>query len=79
MQFLMFASSSSFSTKAASLSKMASLLWHLTQDLNLLGLFERNTGLTTKFAVVKVSENNKDEPLLKTRVNMTQHKKQNTS
>ena len=59
----MFASSISFSRKAASLPNMASLLWYLAEDLNLLGLFDRNVGLTTKFAAVKVSDNVEDEPL----------------
>ena len=48
VQFLMFASSTSFSAKAASLHKMAILLWYLAQDLNLLGLLDRNVGLTAK-------------------------------
>ena len=54
---------------------MASLPWYLTEDLNLLGLFNRNEGLTTKCAMVKVSENvEEDEPLSQTRVNMTNTK-----
>ena len=71
----MFASSTSFSRKAASLPKMASLLWYLIVDLNFLGLFDRNVGLTTKFAMVKVSENVKEgEPLSQTLVDMTNTK-----
>ena len=73
----MFESSTSFQRKAASLPKMANLLWYLpkmanllwylTKDLNLLGQFDRNAGLSTKFALVKVSENvKKDEPLSQT-------------
>ena len=50
---------------------MASLLQYLTEDLNLLGLFDRNVGLTTKCAMVKVSENVvKNEPLTQIRVDM---------
>ena len=61
--------------KAASLPKIASLLWYLTEDLNLLGLLHRNVGLTTKFALVKVSENiEKFEPLSQTHVDMTNTK-----
>ena len=44
----MFASSNSFSTKAASLPQMASLLWYHTEDLNLLGQFDRNVGFDIK-------------------------------
>ena len=65
VQFSMFASSNSFSKKReASLSKMASLLWYLTENLNLLGLFDRNVGLTRKFAIVKVLENVEEDELL---------------
>ena len=54
---------------------MASLLWYLTVDLNLLGLFDRNVGLTTNFAMVKVLENVKeDKPLSQTRLDMTNTK-----
>ena len=53
----MFALSSSVSKKAASLPQMASFLWYITEDLNLLGLFDRNVGLTTKCAMVKTLEN----------------------
>ena len=68
----MFASSTSFSKKAASLPKMANLLWYLTKDLNLLGPFDRNFGLITKCATVKVSENvEKNKPLSQTQVDMT--------
>ena len=61
----MFASSTSFSKKqTASLPKMASPLRCLTEDLNLLSLFDHNIGLTTKCAKLKVSENvEKDVPL----------------
>ena len=55
---------------------MASPLWYLTENLNQLGLFDRNVGLTTKSAMVKVSENvEEDEPLFQTRVDNDQHKK----
>ena len=66
----MFASSAttSFSRKAASLP---SLLLYLTEDLSLVGLFNRNVSLTAKFAMVKVSENAvEEEPLSQTRVDM---------
>ena len=54
---------------------LASLLRCLTEDLNLLGLFDRNVGLTTKGAMVKVSENVvEDEPLSQNRVDMTNTK-----
>ena len=54
---------------------MASLLWYLKEDLNLLGLFDRSVGLTTKCAMVEVSENvEEDEPLSQARVNMTKTK-----
>ena len=43
-----------FQKKAASLPKMAILLWYLTEDLNLLGLFDDNLGLTTKYVIEKV-------------------------
>ena len=67
----MFASSTSFSKQAASLTKMASLLWCLTVSLNLLGQFDRNIGLTTKCDLVKVSENvEEDEPLSQTGLDM---------
>ena len=33
------------------------VLRYVTDDLNLLGMFDRNVGLTTKCALVKVSEN----------------------
>ena len=36
---------------------MASLLWYLTEDVNLLGLFDRSLGLITKCALIKVSYN----------------------
>ena len=74
-QFSMFASSTSFSKKAAFLPKMASVLWYLTKDLNLLGLFDRKVGLTSKCAIVKVSENvEEDEPLSQTGVDVTNTK-----
>ena len=41
-----------FQKKSASLLKMAGLLWYLTEDLNLLGMFDRNAGLTKKCAMV---------------------------
>ena len=50
------ASSTSFSKKAASLPKIAKFLWYLTEDLKLLGLFNRSVGLTTKWAMVKISK-----------------------
>ena len=40
--------------------------------LNLLGLFDRNVGLTTKFATMKVSEKvEEDKPLSQTQVDMS--------
>ena len=64
-----------FFLNAASFPKMASLLWYLTEDLNLLSLFNRNVGLTKKCAMVKVSENVKeDEPLPQALVDMTNTK-----
>ena len=58
---------------------LASLQWHLTEDLTLLGLFDCYVGLTTKRATVKVSEYVvKEEPLSQTQVDMTNTKKQNT-
>ena len=54
---------------------LASLLWYLTENLNLLVLFDRNIGLTTKCAMAKVSENIvKVEPLSQTRVDTTNTK-----
>ena len=48
---------------------------YLTEDLNLLGLFDCLVGLTTKCAMVKVSENVvEEEPLQETRVDMTNTK-----
>ena len=67
----MCASSISFSKKAPSLPKKAGLLRYDTEDLNMLGLFDRNVSMTTKCAMVKVSENVEDEPLSQTRVDMT--------
>ena len=47
----------------------------LAEDLNLLGLFDCNVGLTTKYVIVKVSKNvEDDEPLSQTGVNMTNTK-----
>ena len=71
----MFASSTCFSRKATSLPKRASLLWYLTENLNLLSLFDHNVGLTIKFAMVIVSDNvEENEPLSQTRVDMTKAK-----
>ena len=71
----MFASSTSFSKKAA-LPKMASLLWYLTVDLNLVGLCDHNLSLNTKCAMVKVIENVKeDEQRSQALVDMTNTKK----
>ena len=54
---------------------LPSLLWYLTENINLLGLFDRNEGLTTKCAAVKVSENVvEEEPLSQTRVELTNTK-----
>ena len=75
VQFLMFASSTSFSKKAASLLKIASRLWYLKEDLRLHGLFDSNIGLTTKCTMVKVSENvEENEPLSQARVDLTNTK-----
>ena len=71
----MFAKSTSFSKKAGSSSKVASLLWYFKDDLNLLRLFGRYVGLTSECTVVKVSENVKEnEPLSQARVSMTKTK-----
>ena len=54
---------------------MASLLRYLTEDLNLLGLFDRSVGLTAKCALMKVSENvEEDETLSQTRLDVTNTK-----
>ena len=78
MQLSVFVSSTSFFLKVASLLKiaiLASLLWYLREDLILLGRFDRNVGLTTKRAMVKVSVNIlENEPLTQTRVNITNKK-----
>ena len=51
---------------------MASVLWYLTEDLNLLGRFYRSVGLTTKCALTKVSENvEEDYTLSRTRLDVT--------
>ena len=71
----MFTSSTSFSKKAAFLRKMAILLWYLTEDLNLLGLFDLSVGLVTKCALIKVSKNvEEDETLSQTRLDVTNTK-----
>ena len=74
-QCLHHQSSTSFSKKKQLLYLrwvLASLLWYLTENLNLLGWFDRNVGLTTNFAMVKVSEKVvEDEPLKQTRVDTT--------
>ena len=71
----MFTSSNSVSKKAAFLSKMASLLWYLAEDLNLRGLFDRSAGLTTQCAFMKVSENvEEDEALSQIRLDVTNTK-----
>ena len=55
---------------------MASRLWYLVVDLNLVGLCDRNVSLNTKCAMVKVSENVKeDEPLSQALVEMINAKK----
>ena len=77
VQFLMLAPSTTFFEKAASLPKTASSLWYLKENLNLLGLFDRNVGLTTKCTMVKVSENVEENiPLSQARVDMTNTKNQ---
>ena len=54
---------------------LASLLWYLTEDLILLGLFDRNVGLSAKCAMIKVSKNAvEEEPLSQTPVDMTNTK-----
>ena len=54
---------------------MAILLRYLTADLNLPGLFDRSVGLTTKCALMKVSENvEQDETLSQTRLDVTNTK-----
>ena len=72
MQISEFTSSTSFAKKAAFLPKMASLLWYLTEDLNLLGLFDRSVCLTTKCALMKVSDNvEEDKTFSQTRLDVT--------
>ena len=82
VQFSGLVLSTSFSKKQLLYLRwlLASLLWCLAEDLNLLGLFDRNVGLSTKCAMEKVSENVvEDEPLSQTRVNTTNKKtKQST-
>ena len=71
----MFTSSTSFSEKQFFLPKMVSLLWYLTEDLNLLGLFDCSIGLTAKCALIKVSENvEENETLSQTRLHVTNTK-----
>ena len=77
MQFSVLHSLTSFSKKQLLYLRwlLGSLLWLLTEDLSLLGLFDCNVGLTTKCAIVKVSENVvEEEPLSQTRVDMTNTK-----
>ena len=51
---------------------LAILMWYFTEDLNLLALFDRNVGLTTNCAMMKVLENVvEEESLSQTRVDMT--------
>ena len=66
VQISIFTSSTRFSKIAGffTVPKMASLLRCLTEDLNLLGLFDRSVGLTTKCALMKVSENVKEDVTL---------------
>ena len=81
MQFSVLVSSTSFSKKSKKQLVyrrwlLASLLRYLTEDSNLLGLFDRYVGLTTKCAMVKVSENVVEgEPLSQNRVDTTNTKK----
>ena len=64
-----------FEKKAAYLPKMASLLQYLTEDSNLLGLFDDNKGLTTKCVMIKGSRNvEENEPLSQIGVDMTNTK-----
>ena len=70
----MYTSSTSFSKKTAFLSKMTSLLWYLTEDLNLFGQFDRSVGLTTQCALMKVSENIE----IPNSIGCDPHKNQNT-
>ena len=76
VQFSELVSSISFSKKQFLYLRwvFAGLLWYLTEDLNLLGLFDRNAGLTTKCAMMKVSENVVEESLSETQVDMTNTK-----
>ena len=53
-----------FHKKATFLPKMAGLLWYLTENLNLLGLFDCNVGLTTKCALMKVLHNVEEDEIL---------------
>ena len=59
VRFSMFASSTSF-LKRGALPERAGLLWYHIVHLKLVGLCERNVGLNTKCALVKVSENVKE-------------------
>ena len=43
---------------------MASLLWYLTEDLNLFSVFNRSVGLTAKCALMKVSDNVEEDETL---------------
>ena len=71
----MYTSSTSFSKIAAFSPKMASLLWYLTEVLNLLGLFDRSLSLTTKFILMEISENiEEDETLSQIRLDVTNTK-----
>ena len=54
---------------------LPSFMWYLTEDLNLLRLFDRNVGLTTKIPWWKFQKNVvEEEPSSQTRVNMTNTK-----
>ena len=77
VQNSIFTSSTRFSKIAGffTVPKTASLLRCLTEDLNLLGLFDRSVGLTTKCALMKVSENVKEDVTLsQTRLDVTNTK-----
>ena len=58
---------------------LASLLWHLTEDLNLLGLFDRNVGLTTMCHGESFRECHRRWSTVTNSRGYDQQKKQNTS
>ena len=80
VQFSELVLSNSFSKKKQLLYLrwlLARRSWYFKEDLSLRGLLDRNVGLITKCAMVKVSENVVEkEPLSQTRLDMTNTKNQ---